>query len=261
MRRLGYALRRHGWLNARALIVGASDQGCAVAMQWQANPTSGMQVVGFVDDFKPLGSHVANGLKVLGRPSDLQRIAEETEADEVVVVSGAVAWESFEEVINHTTQHGRYTVRLSPGFYELLATGVGVTSKSFVPLLTVDAHRLVGFDSLLKALLDYALGSLCLLLASPALAAVALMHLTGRRGPVLRRSQALGRQRRGFHPLPICPASFRSGSQVTRTHQRAEGSDESRRPTAAPVRRSTRRSARGRQPRERQAPACLVPGS
>ncbi len=174
-------------------------------MQWQANPTSGMQVVGFVDDFKPLGSHVANGLKVLGRPSDLQRIAEETEADEVVVVSGAVAWESFEEVINHTTQHGRYTVRLSPGFYELLATGVGVTSKSFVPLLTVDAHRLVGFDSLLKALLDHALGSLCLLLASPTLAAVALMHLTGRRGPMLRRSQALGRRGAAFTLYQFAP--------------------------------------------------------
>lgn len=58
VRRLGYLVRRRGWLTAKVLIVGANDQGSAIAEQWHANSSSGMCVVGFVDDFKPMGSPV-----------------------------------------------------------------------------------------------------------------------------------------------------------------------------------------------------------
>ncbi len=194
LRRVGYALRRHGWLTERALIVGASDQGSAIAAQWLSNPTSGMEVIGFVDDFKPVGSPVVGDLKVLGRPSAIADIVHETGAREVVVISGAVAWETFEELIGHAAQHNGFRIRLSPGFYELVASGVGVTSKSFVPLLTLDANRLVGIDAVLKNVFDYGLGIVSTLLISPVLLLVALEQLLHDHKVALTATPALGRQ-------------------------------------------------------------------
>ncbi|MEJ5199279.1 MAG: sugar transferase [Anaerolineae bacterium] len=192
MRRMGYFLRRRGWFTARVLIVGANDQGCAIARQWLRNPASGMAVVGFVDDFKPIGAPVADGLRVLGRPSELNAIVQQTDAQEVVVVSTAVAWETLEGIVGHSLMRNGYTVRLSPGFYETLASSIAVSNKTFVPLLTVDEARLVGLDALLKWLLDYGLGIPLTLLAAPCIAAIALSLRRAHRGPALERYPTTG---------------------------------------------------------------------
>jgi lipopolysaccharide/colanic/teichoic acid biosynthesis glycosyltransferase len=204
VRRAAYLLRRRGWLTARVLIAGANDQGCAIARQWLRNPTSGMAVVGFVDDFKPVGTPVADGLQVLGRPSALDEIVRQTGAQEVVVVSHAVAWETFEEIIGRSSSRNSYTVRLSPGFYETLASGLAVTNKTFVPLFTVDEARLVGMDAWLKRLLDHGLGLLLTLLASPVMAAIAVGLRLSRPGPVLDRYPTVGQGRTVFTMYKFC---------------------------------------------------------
>ena len=121
IRRVVYALRASkGVLTSRVIIVGANDQGVAIAEQWMRTPASGMQVVGFLDDFKAVGTTVVGKTKVIGRPSALDQLSQDYKADEIIVVSTAVAWESFGEIV---TAHGTakdYVLRLSPGFYDLL---------------------------------------------------------------------------------------------------------------------------------------------
>lgn len=193
VRRMAYEVRKRGYLTARVLIVGANDQGIAIARQWSQTPTSGMQVVGFVDDFKPLGTSVVNGLKVIGRPTSLQKIAREMGANEVVVVPNAVAWETFEEIIAHASDSNGYTLRLSPGFYELLTTGVDVTNKGFVPLLSINDARIVGTDAVLKTVLDYGAVAPLLILATPIMGLIALALKLARPGqPVFARYQTVG---------------------------------------------------------------------
>ncbi len=167
LRRVGYWLRRHGWLMANTLIVGANDQGLAMAQQWVHHPESGVKVIGFLDDFKPLHMPICNGVEVLGRPSQLAEIAADWGVDEVVLVSNAVAWETFEEMIRQNNVHSPYTLRLSPGFYEILSTNVAVQNKTFVPLFTVHRDRLVGVEAFLKKLEDLAFGIPLFVLASP----------------------------------------------------------------------------------------------
>jgi lipopolysaccharide/colanic/teichoic acid biosynthesis glycosyltransferase len=193
IRRLGYALRRRGWLTSRVLIVGANSQGVAIAEQWRRSASSGMAVAGFVDDFKPVGSPVVGDLKVLGRASAVETLAHELRVQEIVVVSGAIAWETFEEIIERASRPNGCTVRLSPGFYEMLATGVSVTNKTFVPLLTINERRLVGTDAILKWVLDHALGAVLCLLALPLMGMLALgLKLTGAGRPLLDHHRVAG---------------------------------------------------------------------
>jgi lipopolysaccharide/colanic/teichoic acid biosynthesis glycosyltransferase len=192
-RRLVRRLRRRGWFVSTVLVVGASDQGVAMARQWLDNPTCGMRVLGFLDDFKPVGTKVVDGLEVLARPTALPAIAERVQPDEVVVVPTAVAWETFQALVARAPDAGRYKVRVSPGFYELLATGVAVTNKSFVPLFTINRARLTGIDAVIKRALDCAVGLALLIATAPVLAVAALVLKLGRQGrPALRRFQTLG---------------------------------------------------------------------
>ncbi len=191
-RRIGYGLRRHGYLTNRVLLVGANDQGLAMAQQWTSSPTSGIQIVGFLDDFKAYGTDVGGGVKVLGRPRNLHDLVRQHEVDEVVVVPNAIAWETFEEIIINGNCDGDYTMRLSPGFYEIMSTSVAVTNRQFVPLLTVHDARLVGPDAAVKAALDYGLGVPMLLLTLPFLGLLALfIKLADRDLPVFERNPVL----------------------------------------------------------------------
>jgi lipopolysaccharide/colanic/teichoic acid biosynthesis glycosyltransferase len=199
IRRLAYKVRAAGWLGSRVLIVGANDQGVAIAEQWLSSPASGMHVLGFLDDFKQIGTPVIGNARVLGRPSALDEISKSMQVEEVIVVSSAVAWESFGELVTGAGGNKPYTLRLSPGFYELLTTGVAVTNKTFVPLLTINETRIVGVDAALKAMLDYGVGALTLLLAAPFMLLFTLvLKLRHPRRPALTRNTVIGQGGKPF---------------------------------------------------------------
>jgi lipopolysaccharide/colanic/teichoic acid biosynthesis glycosyltransferase len=134
------------------------------------------------------------------------------------MVPNAVAWETFEEIIAHASTSNGYILRLSPGFYEMLATNVVVTNKSFVPLFTIDEARVVGIEAVFKTLLDYGLGVPLLMLTSPLMFLIAIgLQLTRYGEPVLTHYQTVGQGGMTFEMLKFnirISSDARTGSRV-----------------------------------------------
>lgn len=208
LRQIFCQMRKRGWLMARVLIVGANDQGVAVSTLWRKSPISGMNVIGFVDDFKPIGSLVVDGLKVIGRPTSLSRLVKDTGAHEVIVVPSGIAWETYEEIITTAALPKDYTLRLSTGFYETLANGVTVTNNTTTPLLTINEARLVGVDAMLKRIFDLGLLLITAPITVPLTGLVGLgLKLMGK--PVFARHQTIGERGKVFEMLKF-ETSFNS---------------------------------------------------
>jgi lipopolysaccharide/colanic/teichoic acid biosynthesis glycosyltransferase len=187
-----FGRRRGHWLT-RALIVGADGQGRAIARQFQAVSASGIEVLGFVDDFLPLGTPVEGALRVLGHPSQLQNLVHTLQVSELVVVPGAVAWETFNALLHQATRQSSVQIRLSPGYYELLANTPRVAHRNFVPLMMLEQVRVSGLERFLKFAVDYGAGLLALLLSLPILLGIMLYRqLTGKRIFVQQRVLGLG---------------------------------------------------------------------
>jgi lipopolysaccharide/colanic/teichoic acid biosynthesis glycosyltransferase len=199
IRRVVVFLRRRGHFLTRALIVGANEHAKAIARQLTPSTVSGIEVVGFVDDYLPRDSRVLDDLRVLERPSALARVARETGATEAIVVQGAIAWESFMEIITHSVSSlNDLEIKLSPGFYEIMATGVRLTHDGFVPLLALERNRITGLDALLKALLDYSVSLVCIVIFSPLIALAVLLVKLSSPGPVWEPYPVLGARERMF---------------------------------------------------------------
>ncbi len=199
IRRLVRWLRPRGHFLARAIIVGANEHAIAIARQLAPSTESGVQILGFVDDYLPCDTRVLGDLRVLERPTALARVANELGATEAIVVQGAIAWESFMEIITHSTSSlDGLEIKLSPGFYEIMATGVRLTQDGFVPLLALEKNRITGLDAVLKALLDYAIVLLGAILLSPLLALIALLVRFSSPGPVLEPYPVLGIREKTF---------------------------------------------------------------
>jgi lipopolysaccharide/colanic/teichoic acid biosynthesis glycosyltransferase len=200
VRRVLAWLHRRGRLRTRMLIVGANEQGQAIARQFRAAAGAGVDVIGFIDDFLPVGAPVPLGddpetaLRVLGGPDRLHDVARQNRVAEVVVVSNAVAWETFQEIMQRLSvapEQAPFEIKLSPGFYEILTTGVQVTQLAYVPLLLVNRERITGADKALKGGLDYGLALVNAIIAAPLMALLALALRVSTRGSVIERHRVL----------------------------------------------------------------------
>jgi lipopolysaccharide/colanic/teichoic acid biosynthesis glycosyltransferase len=199
IRRIVKAFRAKGHFLSRAIIVGANEQGKTIARQLTPATESGVVVVGFVDDFLPRDTRVLDDLRVLDRPAALGRIAGELGATEAIVVQGAVAWESFMEIITRSMSSlNGLDIKLSPGFYELMATGVRVSHDGFVPLLALEKNRITGAEALLKNFIDYSISALALVVLSPIIIIVAVLIRFTARDSVFEPYRVLGVGERPF---------------------------------------------------------------
>ena len=221
-RRLIYRLRRRGRYGVEnALIAGVSDQAESLAAQLSRDGSSGLRVVGFLDDYLPIGTPIGGGLIVLGAPSALERIVRELDVTQVIVLPNALTWESFQQIISHAGSRANgYEVQLVPSVYELLTTGVCISHRTSVPLLGLNRARLTGLDALIKAGLDYGLGSLMLIASLPLLLAIALALRLGSNGPLLTQTTVLGLQYRRFDMFKF-RTDRAGGSRVERWLQRS----------------------------------------
>lgn len=199
-RRVFYSLRGRGWFVQRALIVGTNDDARAIARQLTPPKHTGVNVVGFVDDYLPVNTPVEH-LRVVASTSNLHTVTQELNIDQVILVSGAMAWESFDQLLRGITLAGtdNYAIKVSPGLYETLTTGVSVSYKNRVPLLEIERAPITGIDALLKGTLDYTIGALALVLTLPVMLGIVLVLLLLGRRPLIDAQNVYSKNGKAFN--------------------------------------------------------------
>jgi lipopolysaccharide/colanic/teichoic acid biosynthesis glycosyltransferase len=180
VRRVVRHLRKHGLFRTRIAIVGASSFGVAIAEQLRAATDEGLDVVGFLDEYIPLGQPLLDGLKVIGRPGDLLRNPPCRLADEYILIPQALPYERQEEIARLMAAQADPVLRMAVSSSDLLTHGVRVSERGNVPLVTVERARLRGLELIWKRAFDLLGGTLALVLLAPVVALMLLRHL-GRR--------------------------------------------------------------------------------
>jgi len=192
LRRLIYRLRQRGLFLKRSLIVGANQEGQAMAEQFRSVPIAGLYVVGFVDDTLTQGTMV-NGLPVLGNSKSLKALVAEQEIDELIIAPTSLSREALLDIYRTFNSNGSSVeVKLSPGLFEILTTGATVQEVGSVPLVSLNRLRITGIDAFLKSAFDYVVAAVGLILLLPFLLLIALLGKLGSSGPVLYRRRVLG---------------------------------------------------------------------
>jgi len=199
VRRLGYALRGRGWFMVQVLLVGASREARTIALQLNHRVRTGVRVVGFLDDYLPVGAEVLPGLPVLGRPLTGDGRLRQSFGSDFIVVPQALSWETLQAILQQgAIEPLRGHVRIAAGSYEMLAAAVDVEEYARVPLLTLNGVSITGLYAVAKLALDMAIAVLLLLPALPLLAVITLWcRLAGIRHPWQPRAR-LGRMARSI---------------------------------------------------------------
>lgn len=212
IRRLVFKLREAGLFVRKWLVVGTDEHAAAVAIQLNSPTTNGIQIVGFLDDYRPVGSRVTDGLRVLGDPRAACEVMQSHGVSTLLVVPHAISWESYRDLLELAAVDDSVKIRLAPGLQHLVATGAHMTDSGFLPLVSLQPLRISGFNAVLKRGLDCLASLLLLALTAPVWALCWLAARIDGCGPLLAQQPALGRQQERFNLLMMA-APAESSSQ------------------------------------------------
>lgn len=200
LRRVVYFLRGYGYFLTPAVIIGGNEEGRWLAEQLVSWKTSGLLLVGFVDEKVRPGTHLFGNLFSLGTVDDLDEIIPKYNIGELILATSAISSRNKQvDIFKRYGVSGEVNVRMSSGLYEIITTGITVSEMAYVPFITINKARLTGWDEVLKAALDYAITIPGLILLSPFLLLVALIVKLDSPGPAIHRRLVMGMNGKKFY--------------------------------------------------------------
>ncbi len=201
LRRIVQYMRLKGRFLTTVLVVGANEEGQAVAQQLFANRKTGMWIIGFVDDHLEPGRELLPGVPVLGSTSSIETVVRQYGIQEIIIAAGSLRREKIFDLFQIFGIQDGLTFRMSSGFYELLTTGVEVQEVGNVPLLSINKVRLTGLDMVLKAIFDLFISIVILLVVWPVMLSLAIAVKLDSPGPAFHRRRVVGVGGRAFDAL------------------------------------------------------------
>lgn len=167
------------------LIVGGGEMGRRVAATISHWPNSGRKVCGFLDD------DACSGDGVLGRMTDLPRIARREFVDEIIVTAAADT--NLTRWVVNAAYRLHLDVEIVPE-WGCESEEEEIERVGDLPLICLHAERLPVLALFLKKLLDVAVACVALLMFAPVLAIIATLIKLDSAGPVLYSAPRAGRK-------------------------------------------------------------------
>jgi len=192
LRRVVYALRQRGYFLTPALIIGTNEEARSLAEQLVGWRTSGLHVLGFVDDKAIPGMRVFAHLPALGRIDELDNLIRQHGVQELILATSSLTRDDIVSIFKRYGLVEGLELRLSSGLFEIITTGLEVKEIAYVPLVRVNKVRLTGLDYVLKRVLDYSFAIPALVLIAPLLLVISLAIKLDSPGPVIYRRRVMG---------------------------------------------------------------------
>ncbi|MFZ0544433.1 MAG: sugar transferase [Candidatus Promineifilaceae bacterium] len=192
LRRVVYTLRRRGYFLTPAIIVGANDEGSSLAEQLLSWKTSGLYLIGVVDNKTTPETNLIQDLPVLGTVDMLEEIVTKYGIEEIILAHSALSRSEVIAIFKHYGFSKKVNLRLSSGLFEIITTGLEIKEFADVPLVNVQKVRLTGINNILKTALDYGLAVPGAILLSPLFLLIAIAVKLDSPGPIVHRRRVMG---------------------------------------------------------------------
>ena len=191
-------IRSRGANTRGVLIVGAGESGQRIANYFQENAWVGFRVVGFLDDEIQSDPRQTNSIPVLGK---LERLAELTRPSEAMADLTTVdhVWitltinegekiKSVCEILENSAVH----IVFVPDIFTLNLFNHSIDDMGGIPILSLRSSPLRGKALFSKAIADYLISSIMIIVMLPLLAVIAVAIKLDSKGPVLFKQRRYG---------------------------------------------------------------------
>ena len=168
-------LRSSGFNHRHIVIVGTGDQAAIVADRLQKSTWFGLEISalfssGAVSDYMPPW---LRDKKIIREYNALRQHVDQNDVDQVWISLPHSEEETIRQVIN-VLDGSNVEIRYVPDIFEYQLMHHSLTEVAGVPVVNISYSAISGANKILKAVEDYVLSSLLLLLASPLMLLIAI---------------------------------------------------------------------------------------
>ncbi len=187
----------HGYNNFNVLVIGAGKIGSALAWEIKKQPSLGLRVAGFLDDFKT-EMKSEDSPKILGRITDFVPVARREFIHQVFITIHHDS-KAFLSLLDQARELG-VSVRVIPEGFSHIEGELVRFNIGFIPVLEytglIDTRRQLG-----KRLFDFVMSLAALIVLFPVFLVIALIIKADSPGPVFYKSRRYSRRGRIFSML------------------------------------------------------------
>ncbi len=172
------------------IMVGTNEDAEGLWNLLSEEPALGYRVGGVVGQSRPGTPWI--GLPSCAKIHGIGELASQSGANGVIVVASALVASERKLAVDQALAAGLH-VQVWPGLYGLSSRRARMAPISGVPILYVEPREVARWKFIVKRGMDLVVGALLLVLTAPIVAAAALAVKFTDRGPIIHRSQRVGR--------------------------------------------------------------------
>jgi len=182
--------RTKGYNIRTVLIVGAGNLGVRTLEKIKENPWTGLKVVGFIDDHKPLGG-LAQGEKIIGRIKDVRTIIKDHGIDQILIALPIQYYTRLAYIMD-CLRDETVTVRVVPDIYQAMTLNASIENFEGMPMINLTDTPLYGWSTVLKRMFDIFFSLFAILILSPLLLFIACTIKLTSKGPIIFKQHRYG---------------------------------------------------------------------
>jgi exopolysaccharide biosynthesis polyprenyl glycosylphosphotransferase len=193
--------REHGRFSSRVLLVGSRASVEHIARELIRRPSAGYHVVGACLPGEPAGALDGADVPLYGTINDVQPALAASGADTVVITSSDDLPPDRVRQLSWSLEPGHQHLVVAPSLTDIGGPRISTRPVAGLPLIHVETPRYEGRKLLAKRAFDLIGSALLIVIASPFLAALALVVKLTSSGPVLFKQERVGLNGKAFNML------------------------------------------------------------
>ncbi len=180
----------------RVLLVGGGETALRALNRLEDLSWSGVKLVGYITDGDPVPS-LKEGVGCLGKLDDVSAIIDRLSVDDVLIALPSEAYSSVERLVASITDKP-CEIWIVPDYFSLLIYGSQVKDLSGMPMISLKAPTLTGYQRMVKRGFDILLGFISLVVVLPFWVLIAIAIRLDSPGPVFIKQRRIGENWRPF---------------------------------------------------------------
>ena len=188
--------RRHGYNLRYAIVIGGGEPAAEVLRVLGRRRDVGIFVLGILSDKR----EVPENVRWLGGIEDVRTVLDRQQVDIVFIALPHADASRLTSVLNGIGDDP-IAIHLVPDVFGLVPARGGVEEFETIPIIHLRESRLYGWNRVVKRTFDLVFGALALLLAAPAMLAIAVALKLASPGPILYRQERMGVDGQRFRML------------------------------------------------------------
>lgn len=197
-----YRVKRNlvsGQIGYKTLIIGGNQQAINIYKEVCNNPkVLGNIFVGFIYSNKESSNGMSQYLPKLGDLSELERIIDENQIEEVIVAVDSSEHHLLENILTRLSYRS-VVVKVLPDYYDILSGSVKTSNVYDAVLIHIHPDLMPDWQKVCKRTIDILFSTIALIILLPFLVFNALMVIFTSKGPIIYKQERIGRLGRPFY--------------------------------------------------------------